>query len=434
MLTKTAIDRAELRAEPYVLWDDELGGFGCKIFPSGKRSFVVRYRLRGSRKRYQPTIGAYGRLTVAEARTQARIMLNSARLGQDPQAEANARRSAEESRASRLTAAKLVDQYVTALHAGTAASKRLRGRQASNGYLDDTVLQLNRFAKAYGTQDASSITRGDVVRLLNSYIRQPSTHRRMHGAISRMYAWAQRNELVSNAPADHIETTSPPSRERVLSLEELARIWQAAEKLEPLYSDTVKLMNTTGQRRAEVAGMHWGEIDLARALWTLPAARTQARRQHVLPLPSLAVAVLLRRWTGFQHAPIANDLVLPTLARDGKSIAPISGWNWLKRELDRTAGVTAWRLHDFRRSIVTICAEHGAEVAVLDSMLNHASSATRGGVIGTYQRATLIEPMRKVMALWDQLLSDELSRTGPATQQIVRPMQPAGHDALLGTG
>ena len=142
---------------------------------------MVRYRLRGSRKRYQPTIGAYGRLTVAEARTQARIMLNSAQLGQDPQAEANARRSAEAARASRLTGAKLVDQYVTALHAGTATSKRLRGRQASIGYLDDTVLQLNRFAEAYGTQDASSISASMVSEFQRAFIRAiaepiPSTH------------------------------------------------------------------------------------------------------------------------------------------------------------------------------------------------------------------------------------------------------------------
>jgi len=72
MLAKSSIDKAELRAEPYIIWDDELGGFGCKVFPSGKRSFVVRYRLRGSRKRYQPTIGTYGALTVPQARAQAR--------------------------------------------------------------------------------------------------------------------------------------------------------------------------------------------------------------------------------------------------------------------------------------------------------------------------------------------------------------------------
>ncbi len=78
MLTKSVIDRAKPHAEPYIVWDDELAGFGCKVFPSGKRSFVVRYRLRGSLKRYQPTIGTYGALTVAQARAEARVMLNAA--------------------------------------------------------------------------------------------------------------------------------------------------------------------------------------------------------------------------------------------------------------------------------------------------------------------------------------------------------------------
>jgi hypothetical protein len=119
----------------------------------------------------------------------------------------------------------------------------------------------------------------------------------------------------------------------------------------------------------------------------------------------LAVATLQARHAAHQRPPAATDLVLPTLARDGKSIAPISGWNWLKRELDRRSGLTEWQLHDFRRRIVSICAEHGADIAVLDSLLNHASSATRPGVIGTCQRALLVEPTRKVMALWDGLLS-----------------------------
>ncbi len=415
MLTKSTIDRAEVHAAPYVIWDDELGGFGCKIFPSGKRSFVVRYRLRGSRKRYQPTLGTYGMLTVAQARAQARAMLTAARFGQDPQAESNARRVREAAQASALTVPKLVTQYVAAVNGGNATSKRLRGRAPAPGYVADTVVQLNRFTKAHGAQAAAAVTRDDVVHLLNDYIRQPATHRRMHGAISRMYAWARKQGLLTGNPTADIDTTSPPSRERVLSLDELARIWRAAETLEPLYSDTVKLMITTGQRRAEVSGMRWGEIDLARALWTLPAARTKARRQHVLPLPPLAVAVLLSRRMAFRNAAVPDDMVLPTLSRDGHRIAPISGWNWLKRELDRAAGMTDWRLHDFRRSIVTICAEHGAEVAVLDSMLNHASSATRSGVIGTYQRATLIEPMRKVMALWDRLLSDKLQTAATST-------------------
>jgi integrase len=408
MLTKSVIDRAKPATKPYIVWDDELAGFGCKVFPSGKRSFVVRYRLRGSLKSYQPNIGVYGSMTVAQARAEARVMLNAAKLGQDPQAKTKARRTAETAAASVFTVAKLVDQYADSLRAGGAVTKRLRGRHATPAYIKDAILHLSRFAAVCGDQDAGGVTRGDVVRALSGHIKQPSAHRRMHGAISRMYFWALKADLVTANPADHVETTTAPARERVLTLEELARIWRAAEQLEHVYRDAVHLMVITGQRRAEVAGMTWGEIDLVRGLWTLPAARVKARRQHVLPLAPLAVATLQARRGAFQREPAAKDLVLPTIARDGKGIAPISGWNWLKRELDRRSGVTEWRLHDFRRSIVSICAEHGADIAVLDSLLNHASSATRGGVIGTYQRALLIEPTRKVMALWDELLREAI--------------------------
>jgi integrase len=408
-LTKSVIDRAKPRARQFTLWDDRLGGFGCTVFPSGKRSFVMRYRLPGSRTRYEKTLGHYGVLTVEEAREMGEQMARSVQTEQrHPMAPA-------EAAASVLTVARLVEQYVAGLRAGTATTKRLKGRDAAPGYLEDTLLHLERFATAYGPLGAEAVTRRDVVALLNAYVAHPSAHRRLHGAIHRMYAWARSHELVTSRPTDDITTTSPAARERVLSLEELARIWRAAEGLEHVYRDAVHLMVVTGQRRAEVAGMTWGETDLVRALWTLPAARVKARRQHVLPLAPLAVATLQARRGAFQREPAAKDLVLPTIARDGKGIAPISGWNWLKRELDRRSGVTEWRLHDFRRSLVSICAEHGADIAVLDSLLNHASSATRGGVIGTYQRALLIEPTRKVMALWDGLLREAIGLP-PATQ------------------
>ena len=409
-LTKTAIDGAAPRNVPFMLWDIEPGGFGCRVFPSGKRSFVLQYRMPGTRKKLLLTLGGYGELTVRQGRDKARDALAEIRRGENPQAAKNARQASVVAQASTATVAALVQQYKAALQAGTAATKRLRGRQASTGYFTDTVLQLNRFADACGAQPADSLTRRDVIKSLNTFIKQPSAHRRMHGAIHRMYAWARKQDLLTNNPTADIDTSTPPARERTLSLEELARIWRAAETLEPLYSDIVKLMIATGQRRNEVAGMCWGEIDLTRAMWTLPPPRTKPRRQHALPLPPRAMALLQARRAAFQRPPAPDDLVLPTLARDGRSFAPVSGWNWLKRELDKTSGLADWQLHDFRRSIVTICAEHGVEVATLDSMLNHASSATRGGVIGVYQRATLLEPMRRVMALWDRLLQTALAQ------------------------
>jgi integrase len=304
---------------------------------------------------------------------------------------------------------RLVDQYKAALSAGTARTKRSQGRQAAPSYIADTVLHLERFATAHGRQAASAITRPEIVGLLNRYVDQPSVHRRMHGAIHRLYLWARRHGLVASNPTEDIETTAPPARERVLKLAELALIWHAASDLDPLYRDYVQLMIATGQRRTEVAGMRWGEIDLAAGLWTLPADRTKARRQHTIPLPTLAVGILEARKKTGPPLLAGVDLVLPSRSRDGKSNAPISGWAWLKRELDNRIPLPPWQMHDFRRSLVTHCAEQGADIATLDSMLNHAASMTRGGIVGVYQKATLLEPMREAMKLWNQLLENTLT-------------------------
>jgi integrase len=406
VLTKTIIDGAAPRADRYVLWDDDPPGFGCRIYPSGKKSFLVQYRLPGSRRTLLFTLGNYGKLTLPMARKEARRQLANAQLGSDPKAAKQQRRAQEEAAAAALTVTKLIDQYAGALAVGAASSKRLRGRPASASYIHDTEQYLNRFRRACGRLEAAKVTRGDIVQVLNNYVRRPSTHRQLHGAISRMYDWALRHDLVTGNPAEHIDTTTAAARERVLSLAELAAIWRAASELEPVYRDAVHLMIATGQRRGEVAGMTWGEVDLGKALWGLPAGRTKARRQHVVPLPALAVACLQARH-GASVGP--TDLVLPTIGRDGRMITEVSGWNWLKRELDRRSGVKDWRLHDFRRSVVSICAEHGGDIAVLDTLLNHAASVTRAGVVGVYQRATLIEPMRKVMALWDRLLTEALA-------------------------
>jgi integrase len=397
MLTIARLEQAKPPAKGrIVVWDHDLPGFGCRVFASGHRSFILRYRLPGSRSKETATLGTYGQITLSQARTRAKALLQTVRLGGDPQAERKARAKAT----GQLTVRQLVERYLAALEAGTASSKRL---EASAAYLVDTALQLGRFAARCGRQAAGEITRAGVVAVLDDYIGQPSVHRRMHGAIHRMYVWARRSELVAGNPTGDIETRTDAARERVLALAELAAIWSAAGQLDPLYRDVIQLLILTGQRRAEVAGMRWCEIDLGQALWTLPSERTKARRQHVVPLSATAVAILRARWQ--QQAEHPSDLVLPTTSRDGKRVAPVSGWNWLKRELDQRSGIAGWRMHDFRRSLVTIMADKaGGDVAVLDSLLNHAASATRGGVVGVYQRAILLEPMRKLMAGWDELI------------------------------
>ena len=82
------------------------------------------------------------------------------------------------------------------------------------------------------------------------------------------------------------------SRDRVLSSAELSEVWQACEGLGE-FGTIVRLLMLTGQRREEVAGMRWSELDLGKGLWSLPAERTKNRRPHDVPLSAEALALIM---------------------------------------------------------------------------------------------------------------------------------------------
>ena len=103
MLTKTIIDQAQPQTAPYIVWDGDLAGFGCRIFPSGKKSFIAQYRMPGNRRAILQTLGRYGLLTVPEARAAARKTLAQAHTGTDPLIAKKQRRAAEATRAAMLT-------------------------------------------------------------------------------------------------------------------------------------------------------------------------------------------------------------------------------------------------------------------------------------------------------------------------------------------
>ncbi len=392
MLTRAMIETAQPKRTAYALWDDELAGFGCRIFPSGKRSFIVQYRLQGSRRTIRMTLGPYGRVTVTEARARARQVLAQASLGTDPQAAKKAQRAEEVRLAKILTVDQLAETYLAALRADSASSDGRIGRPLTAHYISDTTRHIAYFTVDRGKCQADAVTRAEILRLLDDHIGAPGLRRQLHGAICRMYTWAQQRELVHANPVRLIKVKAPAPRTRAPGLEELARIWHAAEHTSPLYRDVVRMLMITGQRRSEVGGMQWGEIDLAKALWTLPAPRTKPRRPHVVPLPPLAMEILQRRRGTFgARPPEATEWVFASLSRDRRRSVPIAGWNRVKRLVaHHAAAVSDWNLHDFRRSLVTSCAEAGVNVVVLDTLLNHAAAATRGGVLGLYQRATLV--------------------------------------------
>jgi integrase len=165
----------------------------------------------------------------------------------------------------------------------------------------------------------------------------------------------------------------------------------------------------TGQRRAEIAGMKWGEIAADLTTWTIPGARAKNGASHLVPLSSQAQTIL--RATPHIEG---NDLIFPGLR------GPFNGFSKAKEALDKASGVNDWRLHDLRRSLATGLQRLGVRLEVTEAVLNHVSGS-RAGVVGIYQRHNWADEKRAALDAWGAYVSALVE--GQKVQGNVTPMR-----------
>jgi integrase len=181
-------------------------------------------------------------------------------------------------------------------------------------------------------------------------------------------------------------------------------VWHAAGTLGHPWAPILRLLILTGQRRGEVAGMCWGEVDLDAGLWSLPGTRTKNQRPHTLPLSHEALEVLrtVNRHDG-------AELVFQGPRRN----AP-SGFGKVKARLDAAMAVTArqagrpaalWTLHDIRRTVATGLQRLGVRLEVTEALLNHVSGS-RAGIVGVYQRHSWDREKSEALRAWAKHVLD----------------------------
>jgi integrase len=187
----------------------------------------------------------------------------------------------------------------------------------------------------------------------------------------------------------------PPSRSRILNDAELAKIWSACGDDD--YGRIIRLLALTGQRRDEVGGMRWDELNLGKAEWTIPSARTKNSREHSLPL-----------------APQALALLPPANGREwlfGRGSRGFQGWSIAKARLDQWTGIE-FRVHDLRRTVATGMANLGVLPHVIEAVLNHVGGH-RAGVAGIYNRATYAKEMREALEAWADHVAELTAKEAP---------------------
>lgn len=374
-LTKAIIQSAALEPgqSERVLWDADVQGLGLRLRKSGNAVWIIRPPRMGG-KSVVFTLGSAAALTLAEARTAARERLAKAMLGEDPHA---ARREARAQAAVTLGA--------TAARYIASAEKRLRETTVYN-----LKNHLNVHWKPLHGYALNALTRADVAARLGEIETEhgPSAANRARVVLSGFYSWCISQGLADQNPVVGTRKAAPETaRDRVLSDDELASVWQACGDDD--FGRIVKLLMLSGQRRDEVAGMSWDELDPPGGLWTLPAARSKNRRIHDVPLSAPALAILAE-----VHPINGRGFVF------GRGKGPYSGFSAAKRRLDARAGITVpWVIHDLRRTTATGMANLGVLPHVVESVLNHVSGH-KAGVAGVYNRASYAVEKRAALDLW----------------------------------
>ena len=389
-----------------LFFDDELPGFGFRIRDGGKRTWIAQYRL--GKKQRRLTIGTVTNTTAEEARKRAKAILSKVHLGTDPQIE-----KAE----ARVQASSTVQSAVERYLCERAPLLKLRS-------LAEVQRHLRKHFAALSEMPLAKVTRAQVAAELAIIAKQngPFAANRARAALSSLYSWAMGEGLADRNPVIGTnKATNEIARDRVLSPLELSAIWQEAGDGD--YAAIVKLLVLTGQRREEVGGMLWSEVDLDGSIWRIRADRTKNGLPHDLPLSPPAIAILRDRAKRERR-----DLVFGTCE------GPFQGWSNAKsaldtrvlarlRKKDKKAQLAPWRLHDIRRTVATRLGDMGVLPHVVEAILNHVSGH-KAGVAGVYNRASHAAEKRRALDLWAEHIAEVTTGQPSKVTQLFQRVAP----------
>lgn len=422
-LTQPAVDRLKPPTTGRVEhWDNQLPGFGLRISSTGRKSWIVMYRVSG--KLVRETLGSVAVMPkVADARVRARASLQTAARGINPVIER--RESALEAQSAKArvrltTFGAVADRYVREyVETHTKAStiketKRILDRDVKPLWAERAIWDINR-------QDVNSVLdaiadRGALVQANQTLVR-----------LRTLFRWAVDEELITADPTARVrKRVKETARDRVLTDDEIRYFWAGCDRLGWPFGPMYKLLLLTAQRRDEVGGIEWVELDLETRTWTIPKEKAKNGRAHEVHLSNIVMEII-------QGLPQIGGEPRFALTTNGER--PVSGFSKSKARLDTfmldqlraeiaearngaaaKAEIDPWILHDLRRTSTTGMAKLNIAPHIVDRILNHVSGTIRG-VAAVYNRHAYIEERKAALDAWSRYV-ESLVRPGP--QNVVQ--------------
>lgn len=383
MTNTQSVTRLKPRDAAYLVHDSKIPGLELRVATTGVKTWTLRYRVHGQRRRLK--LGLFPRITLAKARGRATAELRKVDGGVDPQAERLAQREAIE-RAKQDSIEALCYAYIE-----KHAKPKKRSWRADDSKLRNEVL------RRWKRRPVSSITRRDCVALIQEIADRgaPIVANRVAALLSRLFRFAVDQEILSVSPAQHLpkpgtERAARPEGEiepKPYEDDEVRALWAATETLDPAPRAIYRLGLLTGQRPSEISDLQWREID--GPWWTIPGARTKNGREHRVYLVEAARDELARvariddepfvfaGYRGKRQLSVRNSTVFADMRR---------------RERPR---------HAMRDTVATGLAASGVATEDISKVLNHTYGPR---VTAGYNAYAYDKEKRLAMGRWERRL------------------------------
>jgi integrase len=390
------------------VWDAQQRGLLVRVLPSGRIEFAVRYRIQGHRRRLK--LGSYPTVSLQEARIRARKAQRAIDDGQDPADERQATK-----RAPADTVAALAEEYL-----------KKHARKFKRSAAEDERVLAADVLPAWGDRSVRDLTRRDVRALIDTVADRGAgvMANRVLALVRKMLNFAVDHDWLEANPAARVKKpTREVSRERVLTDDEIRRLWRVLEHfpstlerpapgrkaatgseddpicpVNPALAAALKIRLLTAQRGGEIVRMKWADVDLEAGWWTIPATDTKNGEPHRVPLVKHAQSIIRE-----QQKNEADEFVFVgrgASLRDRAKKAPAAIARALRAD---------FRGHDLRRTAATRMAAAGIPRDHIAKVLNHVEGGARATRV--YDRHTYDREKRLALETWARTLQGIIDNT-----------------------
>jgi integrase len=357
------------------IFDTEIPNFYLQCFPSGRKSFYLYYRNKITKIANTIKIGKTTEITTKDARNLAFKLRCDVNDGRDPVLDKKQKiLDAKKQEQEKITTSVIIDEYLKSYCSTT--NKRITSYEKK--------IDLEKHIKPMlGNIPIIAINGKHLLEIKDTFADKKATANKLLAFMSNMLNWCEvmGYRPINSNPSKTVKKFKIKNRDRVVSIEEYARVFEALEKGRqelklgtPQLFDVIEFIIKAGCRKSEGKDLKWSEVDFDCQVLRLKDSKTG---QKTIPISDACIKILKR---AEQYK--CSAYVFPSPKNKDKPYgASLSGkrvWDYIVKEANLSKDVT---LHTFRHSFATHGAMMGKNAFLLQKILGHSSISTTNNYI-----------------------------------------------------